>query len=49
MESQANESWVYTLGKTELRRLTNPFYINASGVAPILREVRTKYAHRPKN
>ena len=37
MVSNATESWVYTLGETELRRLANAFNINAAGVVPILR------------
>ena len=38
MDSNATESWVYTLGEIELRRLANAFNINAAGVVPILRD-----------
>ena len=38
MESNASESWDYTLGETELHRLANAFNINTAGVVPILRD-----------
>ena len=43
MDSNATESWVYTLGETELRRLANAFNINAVGVVPILRGCVVRY------
>ena len=38
MDSNVTESWVYTLGEIELRRLANAFNINAAGVVAILRD-----------
>ena len=43
MDSNATESWVYTLGETELRRLANAFNINAAGMVPILRDRVVRY------
>ena len=43
MDSNATESWVYTLGETELRRLVNAFNINTAGVAPILKDRVVRY------
>ena len=38
MGLNATESWVYTLGETEIRGLANAFNINAAGVVPVLRD-----------
>ena len=43
MDTNATESWVYTLGETELRRLANAFNINAAGVVPIVRDRVVRY------
>ena len=43
MDSNATESWIYTLGEIELRRLANAFNINAAGVVPILRDRVVRY------
>ena len=43
MDSNATESWVYTPGETELRRLANAFNINAAGVVPILKDRVVRY------
>ena len=43
MDSNATESWVYTLGETELRRLANALNINEAGVVPILRDCVVRY------
>ena len=43
MYLNATESWIYTLGETEVRRLANAFNINAAGVVPILRDRVVRY------
>ena len=43
MDFNPTDSWVYTLGETELRRLANACNINAAGVVPILRDRVVRY------
>ena len=43
MDSNATESWAYTLRETELCRLANAFNINAAAVVPILRDRVVRY------
>ena len=43
MDSNPTESWINTLGETELRRLANAFNINAAGVVLILRDRVVRY------
>ena len=46
MELNLSESWLYTLGETELDRLAYAFNIKASGVVPILRDCIVLYIKR---
>ena len=43
IDPNPTESWVYTLGETELRRLANAFNIYAARVVPILKDRVVRY------